>query len=109
MWEHVQDTTKDHDQRITTHYVQYISVNNNFAVVENFAASVRFVTFENVDYNVEYLVSMWSENAFGNGSASNEVSVVITEGMYVIVIYYSGSKFSYNDMLGTYIPNLLYT
>ena len=84
MWE--QNTTEDHDQRVTAHYVQYISINNsnNVVVVEKFAASVQFATLENVDHNVEYLVSMWSENAFGNGSASNEVSVVIIEGMYIV-------------------------
>ena len=85
MWE--QNTTEDYDQRVTAHYVQYISINNsnNVVVVEKFADSVQFATFKNVDHNVEYLVTMWSENAFGNGSVSNEVSVVITGGMYIFI------------------------
>ena len=77
MWQ--QNTTEDHDQQITAHYVQYISVNNsnNIAAVEKFPASAQFATFRNVDHNVEYIVTMWSENIFGNSSESNSVSVVI--------------------------------
>ena len=88
-WEHVQNTTEDHDQQITAHYVQYVSVNNsnNVAVVERFPASAQFATFRNVDHNVEYIVTMWSENILGNSSESNSVSVVII-GMLDIAINY---------------------
>ena len=83
MWEHVQNTTEDHDEQITAHYIQYISINNsnNIAVVEKFAASVQLVTLRNVVHNVQYIVTMWSENPFGNSTKSNRVSVVIPEGM----------------------------
>ena len=81
MWE--QNTTEDYDQRVTAHYVQYISINNsnNIVAVEKYAASVRKVTLRNVVHNVHYIVTMWSENPFGNSTESNRVSVVIA-GMY---------------------------
>ena len=49
-------------------------------LVEKFAASVQTATLRNVKHGVEYLVSMWGENVFGNSSASNEVSVIIILG-----------------------------
>lgn len=81
MWK--QSTTEDFDQQIIAHYVQYFSTNtsSNVVVVEKFAASVQEVTLRNVERNVEYRVFVKSENAFGNGTDSNIVSVVIA-GMY---------------------------
>ena len=77
MWE--QNTTEDYDQQITAHYVQYISINNsnNVVVVERFAPSVQKVTLRNLANDVEYIVTVWSENMFGNSSESNSVSIVI--------------------------------
>ena len=76
-WE--DNTTKPYDERILAHYVQYRAVNysDTDVVVEKFAASVHTATIRNVEHSVEYLVSMWGENVFGNSSASNEVSVII--------------------------------
>ena len=76
-WE--DNTTKPYDERILAHYVQYRAVNysDTDVVVEKFAASVQTATIRNVEHGVEYLVSMWGENIFGNSSASNEVSVII--------------------------------
>ena len=66
-----------------TTYVQYRPVNGSSdeVVVEKIAASVQATTYRSVECNVKYLVSMWSENIFGNSSASEEVSIV-TIGMY---------------------------
>lgn len=77
-------TTEDHDQQIFAYYVQYISVNssNNVVVVKRFAASVQKATLQDVERDVEYIVTVWSENGFGNSSESDNVSVVIV-GMYI--------------------------
>ena len=73
------NTTKPYDERILAHYVQYRAVNysDTGVVVEKFAASVQTATIRNVEHGVEYLVSIWGENFFGNSSESNEVSVII--------------------------------
>ena len=83
MWEQ-QNTTEDHEQQIFAYYVQYISVNssNNVVVVERFAASVQKATLQGVERDVEYTVTVWSENAYGNSSESDNVSIVIV-GMYI--------------------------
>ena len=83
MWEQ-QNTTEDHDQQIIAYYVQYISVNssNNVVVVERFAASVQKATLQDVERDVEYIVTVWSENGFGNSSESDNMSVVII-GMFI--------------------------
>ena len=82
MWEQ-QNITEDHDQQITAYYVQ-LSVNssNNVVAVGRFAASVQKVTIQGVERDVEYTVTVWSENGFGNSSESDNVSVVIV-GMYI--------------------------
>ena len=76
-WE--DNTTKPYDERILAHYVQYRPVNgsNTIIVVEKYAASVQETTFREGERGIEYLVSMWSENSFGNSTATNEVSVVV--------------------------------
>ena len=76
-WE--DNAVRPSDENIIAYYVQYRAVNGSSAyiVVEKFAASVRQTTFREVEQDVEYLVNMWSENLFGNSSATNEVSVVI--------------------------------
>ena len=78
MWEQ-HNTTEDHDQQIIAYYLQYISVNssNSVVVVERFAASVQKAIVRVVERDVEYTVTVWSENGFGNSSESNNVSVVI--------------------------------
>ena len=65
---------------VSGYYVQYKLVNgsNTVEVVEKLAASIRKTTYREGKRGVEYLVSMWSENSFGNSSATDEVSVVIT-------------------------------
>ena len=65
---------------VSAYYVQYKLVNgsNTVKVVEKLAASIRKTTYREGKRGVEYLVSMWSENSFGNSSATDEVSVVIT-------------------------------
>ena len=76
-WE--DNTIRPSEERVLAYYAQYKPVNgsNAVVVVEKLAASIRKTMFREGEHGVEYLVSMWSENSFGNSSASNEVSVVI--------------------------------
>ena len=76
-WE--DNTIRPSEERVLAYYAQYKPVNgsNAVVVVEKLAASIRRTMFREGEHGVEYLVSMWSENSFGNSSASNEVSVVI--------------------------------
>ena len=71
------------DEQITAYYLQYGPVNqSDDVVVRKYAASVQTTTLRDVTHGVEYIVTMWSQNSFGNSSESNSVSVVITVGMY---------------------------
>ena len=77
MWQDENNTT--HNDNIIAYYVKYRSTNDsihNNSMVKKIASSVQTVTFRNVKPGVEYAVTVWSENIFGNSSASNEVLVV---------------------------------
>lgn len=76
-WE--DNTVRPPEERVFAYYAQYKPVNGSNAVVivEKLAASIRRTMFREGEHGVEYLVSMWSENSFGNSSATSEVSVVI--------------------------------
>ena len=52
--------------QIVTYTNCYLSINNsnNVTVVGKFAASVQKVTLRNVVHNVQYIVTIWSENPF---------------------------------------------
>lgn len=78
VWQNT-NNTKPYDDEILAHYIQYRSVNGsrNDVVVQKIAASLQTTAFRNVTKGVEYAVSMWSANKFGNSSATNEVFVVI--------------------------------
>jgi len=75
----VEKTPKSHNENISAHYVQYRPKNGSTTdvVVTKFAVSVQTTTFRNLEVGVQYAVSMWSENIFGNSSASDEVLIVI--------------------------------
>ena len=83
VWEeNTTNATLSPDEQITAHYVRYGPVNqNDDVVVRKYAASTQAAILRNVKYG-EYIVTVWSQNAFGNSSESNSVSVVIT-GMYL--------------------------
>ena len=73
------NNAKSRDERILAFYVQYKAVNgsNRDTMVKRFAASVKETTLRNVEPDVQYLVRMWSENSFGNSSATDKEFVVI--------------------------------
>ena len=73
------NTAKPYDEVILAFYVRYRAVNgsNRNVMVKRFAASVKETRLRNVEPGVQYSVSMWSENSFGNSSETNEKSVVI--------------------------------
>ena len=83
VWEeNTTNVTLPPDEQITAHYLQYGPVNqSDDVVVRKYAASVQTTTLRDVTHGVEYIVTMWSQNSFGNSSESNSVSVVITVGM----------------------------
>ena len=83
MWQDENNTT--HNDNIIAYYVKYRSTNDsihNNSMVKKIASSVQTVTFRNVKPGVEYAVTVWSENIFGNSSANNEV-LVVTSGTYI--------------------------
>ena len=65
------------DKQVITHYIQYGPADQSNDVVRKYAASVQTTTLRDVKHSVEYIMTMWSQNAFGNSSESNSVSVVI--------------------------------